>query len=87
MRASDSKPRVLPMKQMTVRELRGALRQIDKLLAESGEIVLTRHGKPIARLLPARTLDQMPSHADFRQRMPRVNVSSGHLIRQERDDR
>jgi prevent-host-death family protein len=58
--------------------------------AESGEeIVITRHGKPIARILPA----QKPKHripfeelAAFRETMPRLSRSSADLIRELRDE-
>ncbi|MEM1086521.1 MAG: hypothetical protein AAGH90_02235 [Pseudomonadota bacterium] len=37
-------------KQMSIRELRAALTDLEQHLNEHGEIILTRHGKEIARI-------------------------------------
>ena len=80
------------MRVITVREMRAALTRLDELLAREGELVITRRGRPIARLLPARPAagagaPPMPSHAGFRARMPRLAVGSEALIRADRDER
>ena len=71
---------------LNVREMRMLIGQLDKVLAEKGEIVLTRHGKPVARVLPIGNARQRPSHADIRSTMPRLEVPSSELIRAERDE-
>jgi len=75
------------MKNLSVREVRKELAQIDELVSREGEVVVTRRGKPIARLLPLHSKRQMPSHADLRASMPRLKNGSEKLIRSERDER
>ena len=75
------------MKSLSVREVRKELAQIDELVSREGEVVVTRRGKPIARLLPLRSKRRMPSHADLRASMPRLKNGSEKLNRSERDER
>jgi prevent-host-death family protein len=75
------------MKSLSVREVRKELAQIDELVSREGEVVVTRRGKPIARLLPLGSKRRMPSHADLRASMPRLKNGSEKLIRSERDER
>ncbi len=55
---------------------------------EAGEeIVITRHGQPVARISPV----EKPKHpvkslAEFRSRMPRWRKSSAELLREMRDE-
>lgn len=76
------------MRRVSVREMRALLPDLERALAEEGELVLTRHGRPIARLTAAAE-DRLrrPSHADLRARMPFQEVPSEVLIRQDRDKR
>ena len=75
------------MRQLSVREIRAALSRLEQILDREGELVITRRGTPIARLLPAVRKEVVPSHAELRSRMPRLSVGSEVLIRQERDER
>jgi antitoxin (DNA-binding transcriptional repressor) of toxin-antitoxin stability system len=75
------------MKQVSVREVRSVLTHLDEVLAEVGELVITRHGRPIARVLPPGGDAPMPSHADFRKTMPRLTVGSEFHVRADRDGR
>ena len=75
------------MKSLSVREVRKELAQIDELVAREGEVIVTRRGKPIARMLPLRSKRPVPSHADLRASMPRLKSGSEKLIRKERDER
>lgn len=75
------------MKTLSIREMREALPNLDTLVAEEGEIVVTRRGEPIARVVPAKPKRRMPSHADFRARMPYQEIPSEVLIREDRDSR
>jgi len=75
------------MKSLSIREVRKELAQIDDLVSREGEVVITRRGKPIARLLPMRSEQQMPSHGDLRASMPRLKKGSERQIRAERDER
>ncbi len=40
------------MKAISIREMRSDLGHLDKLIESEGEIIVTRRGVPIARLLP-----------------------------------
>lgn len=75
------------MKQLSIREIRLELTHLDELLAREGEVLVTRHGKPIARLIPCRAESGMPSHADLRASMPLLAVGSEVVLRSERDER
>ncbi len=56
------------MRKLSVREIRASLPQLERDAPElEGEVVITRNGEPIARLLPAVRKDGIPSHAEFRQ--------------------
>jgi prevent-host-death family protein len=74
------------MQKLSVREVRAALPQLEHVLREQGEVVITKRGRPIARVLPI-PAGAMPSHADFRATMPRLSVGSEHYVRADRDER
>jgi len=78
------------MKNINIREIRQELSHLDELLAREGEVILTRHGKPIARVLPiaqeSGTL-RLPSLKWLRDKMPRQEIGSEALIREDRDAR
>ncbi len=75
------------MQHLSVREMRDSIGKLDRLVNEVGEIIVTRHGKAIARILPIKGSRQRPSHADLRQSLPKSNLSSATLIRADRDER
>lgn len=75
------------MKKLSIREVRKELAQLDELVSREGEVLVTRRGKPIARLLPLRGKRQMPSHADLRASMRRLKRGSEQHVRGERDER
>lgn len=75
------------MREINVREMRASIGRLDELVCEAGELVISRHGKPIARVLPMRGRRARPDHADLRARMARVPEPSEALIRAERDER
>lgn len=74
------------MKTLSIRELRASLGRLDELMERDGELVITRRGEAIARVVPLRPRRVMPSHADFRGRLPKLS-SSVPLIREDRDQR
>ncbi|MFQ5345562.1 MAG: type II toxin-antitoxin system Phd/YefM family antitoxin [Mariprofundus sp.] len=74
------------MKAISIRDMRSDLGRLDKLIELEGEIIVTKHGNPIARLLPVQGSRDMPDHASLRARMP-VMLSSARLVREDRDDR
>ena len=75
------------MKTLTIRQMREALGKLDELVALEGEIVVTRRGRALARIVPVRTRQAPPSHRELRARMPRLATSSEALIRADRDER
>jgi prevent-host-death family protein len=57
------------------------------MLREVGEITVTRHGQPVARLLSIRTRRAKPTHAELRASMKRLRQPSERLVREDRDAR
>jgi antitoxin (DNA-binding transcriptional repressor) of toxin-antitoxin stability system len=75
------------MRRVSIREMRALLPRLDETLAQEGEMVIVRRGKPIARLLPAAARPERPSNADLRARCPFQTIPSEVLIREDRDAR
>ena len=73
------------LKTLNIREMRSALSHLDELVAEEGEVVVTRRGRPLARILPARLRRRIPSRSELRASMARLKVPSEALIRHDRD--
>lgn len=73
------------MRSLSVRELRDALSSISQMVESEGEVVLTRHGRPLVKLVPLHPPRNAPSHADLRAGMPRMTVSSEELVRDDRE--
>lgn len=55
---------------------------------EAGEeLVITRRGKPVARVVPVQQpIVPLPSLADFRAQLPKMRHSSTEMIRAIRDE-
>lgn len=75
------------MKSLSIREMRNELTNIGQLVKAEGEIVVTRHGKPVARVLPVENTREVPDHAALRARMPKLGTPSSRLLREDRDER
>ena len=76
------------MSTLSIREMRGAMAHLDELLEKEGEILVTRYGKPVARVVPVSVVArQVPSHSDLRAAMPRLSNPSEELVRSDREDR
>jgi prevent-host-death family protein len=75
------------MKTLSVRETRNKLSELDTLVERAGEIVITRRGRPIARLLPVADAKAKPDHGALRDSMPRLKTPSEALLSAERDER
>jgi len=75
------------MKTISVREARQALSHLGSLLNKEDEVVITRHGKPVARLARIRPRKSIPSHRTLRESMPKMREGSETLIREDRDAR
>lgn len=77
------------MRILTIREMRASLGDLDEILAAEGEILVVRHGNPVARILPIRTMVR-PSHADLRASLAKDNRAkrtAAEDIRNDRDER
>ena len=76
------------MREATIRQVRELLPQLEQALDEVGEIVVTRRGRAIARLVPLQPArPRRSSNADLRARIPFQTIPSEDLIRQDRDER
>ena len=75
------------MKTLSIRETRQALSQLDHLLAEEGEMIITRRGQPIARIVQIDKKRLIPSHRSLRESMPRLRKGSEKIVRADRDSR
>ena len=75
------------MKKLTIREARKSLSQLEQLLAGEGEMMITRRGKAIARVVQVSKTRPVPSHRDLREGMPRIRRGSEKPIREDRDAR
>lgn len=75
------------VRSISVREMRAALPELERLLEREGEIVITRRGKAVARILPTAPEGGIPSRAGLRRQMRRLEVGSEVLIREDRDAR
>lgn len=73
------------MRTMSIRELRESLSSIGEIVERDGDVVLTRHGRPLVRLVPLNPCRSAPSHADLRAGMPYMAVPSEDLIRADRE--
>ncbi len=75
------------MRELSIREMRAVLGRLDELVEEEGEVVVTRHGVPVARILPTRGAKVPPSHRALRESMSPMPLPSEVLVRQDRDER
>jgi antitoxin (DNA-binding transcriptional repressor) of toxin-antitoxin stability system len=75
------------MIELSIREARAALSRLDEMMDKVGEIVITKRGRAIARMLPVSEKRPIPTHADLRASMRRLSQTSEQLIRSERDER
>lgn len=76
------------MKQLGIREMRASYDVLRETLAQEGEVILTHHGKPFARVLPyVEPTIRMPDLRSFRARQKLQKIPSSVIIRQDRDER
>jgi len=72
---------------ISIREMRNQLGQLDELLAEKHELIITRHNKPVARVLPVKGEKPRPDHSALRDRLPYQETGSEILQRLDREER
>ncbi len=78
------------MKTLGIREMRASYEVLNKALEQEGEVLLTHHGKPFARVLPLEggaAPRRLPSLKAFRARQKLQPIPSEALIRADRDSR
>lgn len=74
------------MKTLSISELRDSLWRLDDLVCTERELIITRHGKAIARVMPLEVGRTIPPRSDLRRTMPKLASSAGR-IREDRDGR
>ena len=75
------------MKTLSIREARKALSHLDQLVAEHRELLITRHGRPVVRILPVQPTQPVPTHDVLRASIRPQATPTEDLLRQERDER
>ena len=76
------------MKRVGIREARQALPQLVDQAEAGEEIIITRQGRPVAKIVPApKAMRALPSLSDFRSRLGRSGAPSAQLLREERNAR
>ena len=79
------------MQRINVREARQQISRLLDAVAVGEEIVIMRHGKPAARLLPVSEVETgkrcFPDRSALRSMVPPAKLSATELIREMRDER
>lgn len=75
------------MKTLTIREAREGLSHPEQMFADNEEVLVTRRGEPIARILPPPPKSKFRSLAAFRAGQPMQTVPSEDILREEREER
>jgi antitoxin (DNA-binding transcriptional repressor) of toxin-antitoxin stability system len=76
------------MRTVTIREAREGLSHPEQLFADGDEVIVTRRGNPVARILPiSPAKPKFRSLAAFRASQPLQTVPSEVLIAEDREDR
>jgi antitoxin (DNA-binding transcriptional repressor) of toxin-antitoxin stability system len=75
------------MKKLNIRQTRQSLSHLDRLLAVEGEVMITRRGEAIARVVQIGKSRAIPSHRNLREKMPRLRRGSEKMVREDRDAR
>ncbi|MBT9569333.1 MAG: type II toxin-antitoxin system prevent-host-death family antitoxin [Thiobacillus sp.] len=76
------------MKTLTIREAREGLSHPDQMFADSDEVLVVKHGEPVARILPAEPRkNAFRSLRKFLESQPMQTVPSEAMLAEEREDR
>jgi antitoxin (DNA-binding transcriptional repressor) of toxin-antitoxin stability system len=75
------------MKTLTIREAREGLSHPDQMFADSDEILVVKHGEPVARILPVEPKRRVRSLRAFLESQPMQTVPSEAILAEEREDR
>ena len=78
------------MRTLGIREVRQRYEILKEALDIEGEVILTHHGKPFARVLPiepAKPKKKWQPHHELHAMMPLQIIPSEVLLAQDREDR
>ncbi len=75
------------MQTLSIREMRNQLGKLDSIIREEHELIITKHNKPVARILPIKETKERPSHKVLRDTLPYQKMNSDMLLRTDRDER
>jgi hypothetical protein len=73
------------MKSLSIREMRNC--DIEAVLSTTKEVLLTKNGHQIARILPIRKKLMRPTHKELHTLMIKSSIPSEQIIREMRDER
>jgi len=71
---------------VNVREARERISRLLVEVARGEEVVISRHGKPVARLAPVERASRFSNRSDFRADLPSGKADSADLVRRIRDE-
>ncbi len=75
------------MRTITIREAREGLSHPEQLFANDDEVIVTRRGEPVARILPIAPRQHFRELRGFLENQPMQAVPSEVLLAEEREDR
>ncbi len=75
------------MQTLNIREMRNALGDLESLLSTSGEIIITKRGAAIARIIPIQGKQARPTHEDLHRLTKKLKKTSKTIVREMRDER
>jgi antitoxin (DNA-binding transcriptional repressor) of toxin-antitoxin stability system len=75
------------MKTLTIREAREGLSHPEQMFADDEEVLVVRHGEPVARILPVTPRPRFRSLRDFLSSQPMQTIPSEELLAEDREDR
>jgi len=76
------------MRTVTIREAREGLSHLEQLFADREDVIVTRRGEPVARILPIDpTRPGLRSLRDLLAKQPLQTIPSEVLLAEDREDR
>ena len=75
------------MKTLTIREAREGLSHPEQMFADDDEVLVMRHGEPVARILPVSPKRNLRALAGFLASQTVQTVTSEALLAADREDR
>jgi prevent-host-death family protein len=77
------------MKRAGIREARQNISELIDIVRKGREVLITDHGRPVARLVPVEKFNTraFPGRAAFRSSMPALQPTLSSTISEDREDR